>query len=153
MAYTNSGAFPGRGSALQYSTNPPSVAYKVLAELKTLVFSGAKYDLADVTNFLSSNFREWLPTLADSGELSFTGNLIPNDASEGDLIGFFNAATLVTWQVVLPPQATTGFPTSLGTFTFKGYVSSIDRNIPVDKEGSISGKIKITGQISYAAGS
>jgi hypothetical protein len=66
MTYTNSTAFAGRGSLLKYSTNPPSVAYQTLSELKTLQFSGAKYDLADVTNFQSSNFREWLPTLADS---------------------------------------------------------------------------------------
>jgi predicted secreted protein len=151
MTYTNSTAFAGRGSLLKYSTNPPSVAYQTLSELKTLQFSGAKYDLADVTNFQSSNFREWLPTLADSGELSFSGNLIPNDATETDLIGFFNAATLVTYNVVLP--ASLAYPTSLGTFSFKAYVSSIDRSIPVDKEASISGKLKITGAISFTPGS
>jgi predicted secreted protein len=151
MAYTNSQAVAGRSSILQYSTNPPSVAYTILSEIKTISFSGMKYDLADVSNMQSSSFREWLPTLADSGDLSFTGNLIPNDASELALIGFFNAATLVTWEVVLP--ATAAYPTSAGTFTFKAYVASIDRNIPVDKEATISGKLKITGQISFTAGS
>lgn len=153
MSYTNSAAVAGRGSALQYSTNPPSVAYTPAAEIKTISFSGSKYDLADVTNMESGNFREWLPTLADNGELAFTGNMIPNDTTEEALIGFFNTATLVTWQVVLPAAPAQGFSVSLGSFTFKGYVSSIDRSIPVDKEMSISGKIKITGQISYAAGS
>lgn len=153
MTYTNSQAVAGRGSALKYSTNPPSVSYQTLAEIKTIQFSGAKYDLADVTNFNSTNFREYLPTLADSGELSFSGNLLPNDATETDLIGFFNAATLVTYQVVLPAAPAQGFNTSLGSFTFKAYVSSLDRSIPVDKEASISGKLKITGAISYSAGS
>lgn len=151
MTYVNSKAFAGRGSVIQYSTNPPSVAYVELSEIKTIQFSGMKYDLADVTNMQSSNFREWLPTLADSGDVSFTGNLIPNDATELAMIGFFNNATLVTWQIVLPPSV--DYPTSLGSFTFLGYVSSIDRNIPVDKEGTISGKIKITGQISFTPGS
>lgn len=153
MTYVNSAAFAGRGSKLQYSTNPPSVAYTQLAEIKTIQFTGMKYDLADVTNMQSSNFREWLPTLADSGELSFSGNLIPNDTTQSDLISFFNNATLVTWEVVLPAAPAQGFATSLGTFTFKAYVSSIDRNVPVDKEGSLTGKLKITGAISYAAGS
>ena len=152
--YTNSSAFAGRGSELQYDVPASSpVTQKTLSEIKTIQFTGAKYDLADVTNFESGNFREWLPTLADSGDLSFTGNLIPNDNTESDLISFFNAATLITWHVVLPAAPGQGFNTSLGTFTFKGYVSSIDRDIPVDKEGTISGKIKITGEISYAAGS
>jgi predicted secreted protein len=151
MSYIRSQAFAGRASTLQYSVNPPSVAYVTLAEIKNISFSGMKYDLSDVTNMQSSNFKEWLPTLADSGDLSITGNLIPNDASEVDLIGFFNSATLVTWEVVLPPGQ--GYPTSEGTFTFTAYVSSIDRSIPVEKEATISVKLKITGAISFAAGS
>jgi predicted secreted protein len=151
MAYTRSQAFAGRSTILQYSTNPPSVEYVELSEVKTIGFSGMKYDLADVTNMNSSNFKEWLPTLADSGDLAITGNLIPNDQSEVDLIGFFNAATLVTWQVVLPPGLS--FSTSEGTFTFSAYVSSIDRSIPVEKEATISVKLKITGKIAFTAGS
>lgn len=151
--YTGSNAFAGRGTTLEYSLNPPSVAYVQALEIKTIQFSGSKYDLADVTNMNSGNFREWLPTLADSGELSFTGNMIPNDATEEDIIGFFNVAALVTWQVVLPANAQQGFPSTLGTFTFKAYVSSIDRSIPVDKEASISGKLKITGEVAFTPGS
>jgi len=151
--YTNSNAFAARGTILQYSTNPPSVAYTPLLEIKKIGFSGTKYDLADVTNMNSSNFREWLPTLADSGDLTFEGNLIPNDPTELALVGFFNNATLVTWEVVLPADANQGFNTSLGTFTFLAYVASIDRTLPVDKEASISGKLKITGKISFTAGS
>ena len=153
MAYTGSNAVAGRASVLQFSTNPTSVAYTTLAEIKTISFSGLKYDLADVTNMESGNFREWLPTLADSGDLSFSGNLIPNDPSQTDLISFFNSATLVSWEVVLPPAPAEGFNTSLGTFSFKAYVSSIDRSIPFDKEASITGKLKITGEITYTAGS
>jgi predicted secreted protein len=149
--YTRSQAIAGRSSILQYSTNPPSVPYTELAEVKTISFSGMKADLADVTNMQSSNFREWLPTLNDSGDLAFTGNLIPNDTTELALIGFFNNQTLVDWEVVLP--ATPVYPTSAGTFSFAAYVSSIDRSIPVDKEASISGKLKITGIISFTAGS
>jgi predicted secreted protein len=153
MPYNGSQAFAARGTQLLFSTNPPSIAYIPAAEIKTIAFSGSKYDLADVTNMESSNFREWLPTLADSGELTLAGNMIPNDATEEDLIGFFNTATLVTYQVVLPAQPLTGFNVSLGTFQFKAYVSSIDRNLPVDKEATISIKLKITGAISYTPGS
>ena len=152
-AYTGSNAFSGRGSVLQYSTNPPSVPYTPLSEIKNIQFSGAKYDLADVTNMESGNFKEWLPTLADSGDLSFTGNFIPNDPTEDALIGFFNNATLVSFEVVLPAAPAQGYETSLGTFAFKAYVSSIDRSIEVSKEGTITGKLKITGQVSYTSGS
>lgn len=151
MSYTNSQAFAGRGSALKYSTNPPSVAYVQATEIKTIGFSGAKYDLEDVSNMNSSNFKEWLPTMADSGDLAITGNMIPNDPTEVAIIGFFNTATLVTWEVVLP--AGPGYPTSEGTFTFSAYVSSVDRTIDTTKAATISIKLKITGAVSFAAGS
>lgn len=153
MSYNGSQAIAGRSSKLQYSTNPPSVAYTELAEIVTIQFSGLKYDLADVSNMQGGNFREWLPTLADSGDLAFTGNLIPNDPTEAELVEFFNTATLATWQVVLPAAPAQGFPVSLGSFTFRAYVSGIDRDIPVDKQATISGKLKITGEIVYTEGS
>src|SRR5208282_4359098 len=151
LSYTNSNAFAARGTILQYSVNPPFVACTELLEIKKIGFGGTKYDLADVTKMNSSNFREWLPTLADSGDLTFEGNLIPNDLRA--LVCFFNNATLVTWEVVLPADANQGFNTTLGTFTFLAYVAGIDRTLPVDKEASISGKLKITGKISFTTGS
>ena len=151
MAYVRSQAFAGRKTVLQYSVNPPSVAYNQLNEVKTIGFSGAKYDVEDVTNMNSSNFKEWLPTLADSGDLSIAGNMIPNDQSEIDVMGFFNAATLVQWEIVLP--AGQGFSTSEGTFSFAAYVVSVDRTIPVEKAANISMKLKITGQVSFTPGS
>jgi len=132
-------AFAGRGSKLQFLSGS---LYTPLAEMKTVGFSGAKYDLADVTSMDSGTFREWLPTLADSGEISFNGNLIPGDASQTQLLTLFNEATLTQWRIVLP--------SSLGTFSFAGYVTGLDRDISVDKEVTIAGKIKITGQISFA---
>ena len=76
--YTNSAAFCPRGTVIQFEA-PGSTYFEPLAEIKNINFSGAKYDLADVTNYESGNFREWLTTLADSGEVSFEGNYIPGD--------------------------------------------------------------------------
>ncbi len=151
MSYVRSQAFAGRSTVLQYSTNPPSVAYTQLQEVKTIGFSGTKADLADVTNMNSSNYKEWLPTLIDSGDLAIAGNLIPNAQSEQDVINFFNNQTLTFWEIVLPPGP--GFPTSEGSFAFAAFVVGVDRNLPVEKEATISIKLKITGQISFTAGS
>ena len=151
MSYVRSQSFAGRSTVLQYSVNPPSVAYTQLNEVKTIGFSGTKADLADVTNMNSSNFKEWLPTLIDSGDLSVAGNLIPNDASEADVINFFNNQTLTFWEIVLP--AGPGYPVSEGTFAFTAFVVGLDRSLPVEKEATISIKLKITGKISFTAGS
>lgn len=139
MPYTTSQAVAGRGTLLQVLQGSPLEMITV-AELKTLQFSGSKYDLADVTNMQSGNFKEWLPTLADSGDLSFSGNKIALDPTQEQLITYFNNATLVTFQIIVP-----GTPNYV---TFKGYVVELSADYPVDKEVTISGKIKITGEIS-----
>jgi len=139
MSYSNSQAFSPRGTTIGFLVEP-SVSYQLLAEIKEINFSGAKYDLADVTNYESGNFREWLTTLADSGEVSFSGNYVPSDSTQAALLGYFNNGTLVDWQVTLP--------NALGVITFKGYVSSLEHALPLDKEATISGKIKVTGKIS-----
>ena len=137
----SSQAFCPRGTVLAYETNP-SVGFTSLAELKELNFTGAKYDTTDVTNYSSGNFREWLTTLADSGELSFSGNYIPGDVSQAALLGFFNAGTLVSWKITLPASVVGATP-----ITFSAYVQSLEHNLPLDKEGTISGKLKITGEV------
>jgi len=153
--YIRSQAFAGRSSVLQYSVNPPSVSYNQLEEMKTISFTGTKADLVDVSNMNSEQFKEWLPTMIDSGDLSIAGNMIPNDQSEVDLINFFNNQTLVFWEVVLPPggNGPQRLNVSEGTFSFAAYVSSVDRTIPVDKEATITVKLKITGGISFTSGS
>src|ERR1700733_3642249 len=95
--YTNSAAFTARGAVIAYESDP-SVGFLQLAEITDINFTGAKYDLADVTNFESGNFKEWLTTLADSGEVSFNGNYIPTDTSQQSLLSFFNNGTLVYWE-------------------------------------------------------
>lgn len=139
MAYTTSQAYAGRGTFLEAQYGSP-LAFQIIAEIKKISFSGAKYDLADVTNMQSGNFREWLPTLADAGEVSFEGNDVSADPTQIELLALFNGAVLTVWNVVLP--------SGKGTISFNGYVSSIDRTYPVDKEATLSGKIKITGPIT-----
>lgn len=142
MSYTNSQAFVGRGSVLQIGSGGSSpYTFEQVAEVKKIQFSGTKVDLTDVTNFQSGFFREWLPTLADSGELNFEAHLIPGDASQQHLLNYFNNATLLPVQIVLP--------NGLGVFAFNAFVTAFDRDIPLDKEVMITGKFKITGQIQF----
>ncbi len=154
MSYTRSQAFAGRSSVLQYSTNPPSVAYTEVAEVKSIGFSGRKSDFSDVTNMNSTNYKEWLPTLLDSGALKITGNMIPNDPTEEAVNGFFNNQTLVMWEIVLPPggNGAQAYVTSEGTFSFAAYVESFEYSIPVEKEASVTISLKITGPVTFTGG-
>lgn len=150
MVYTSSNAFSPRGSILEYSTNL-SLGYTPIIELSQLDFTGQKLDLADVTNFNGGIFKEWLATLLDSGELTLKGNFVPSDASQQALLGFFNTATRVFWYLQLPINVATSQP--FGHFTFLGFVSEFMWALPLAKQGEINGKIKITGAITYVAGS
>ncbi len=149
MAYVSSQSFSPRGTQLLYQTST-SLGFQLLSEISQADFSGQKLDLADVTNFQSGQFREYLATLLDSGELTFKGNFIPSDASQAALLGFFNLATLVLYKVALPINPATGL--SFGHFQFLAFVSSLEFGLPIDKQGAISGKLKITGPIQFVAG-
>jgi len=137
--YTSSQAFAGRSSQLTFGTQSPSAGQNLVSEPKNINFTGSKYDLADVTNMESGNFREWLPTLADAGELSFVCNYLPLDATQALFIQYYNNAVLLYWQVILPGGR--------GTISFTGYIVSVNTDVPLDKEATISVKVKITGSI------
>lgn len=140
--YTNSAAFVARGAVLAF-LSVPSDEYVPLAEIKGVDFSGSKYDLDDVTNFESGNFREFISTLADSGELSFNANYIVTDSSQQALLGFFNTGARVSWQITLPSAANAPNP-----IQFVGFVTGLDHNLPLDKAASVAVKIKITGAVT-----
>ena len=150
MTYTSSAAFSPRGSILSYQL-ASSLGYTPIAELQQLDFTGQKLDLADVTNYQSGIFKEWLATLLDSGDMTFKGNFIPSDVTQAQILEYFNTATRVQWYLTLPTNPATNLP--YGHFTFTGFVSEFSWQLPIEKQGMISGKIKITGNIAYTSGS
>ena len=140
-----SNAFAPRGTELQRGTPLSSPTYTTIAEVTKIAISGSKADLADVTNMDSpSNFREFLPTLLDSGEVTAEFNFIPADATQATVLSDFNGQVLSPWKIVLP--------NSLGNFTFTAYVSTLDVDLPIDKQGTRSFKLKITGPVTFTAG-
>lgn len=150
MTYTSSNAFSPRGSILSYQL-ATSIGYTPISELSQLNFSGQKLDLADVTNFQGGIFKEFLATLLDSGDLTFKGNFIPSDITQAELLQYFNTATRVQWYLTLPTNVATNLP--YGHFTFTGFVSEFSWDLPIEKQGMLNGKIKITGAILFVAGS
>jgi hypothetical protein len=150
MTYTQSNAFSPRGSQLLFQQSV-SIGYVLIAEIMQADFSGQKLDLADVTNFQSGIFREYLATLLDSGELTFKGNFIPSDSSQNQLLTYFNTAARVNWELILPINVNTNLP--YGHFLFTGFVTTLEWALPIDKQGQLNGKIKITGAITFVAGS
>jgi predicted secreted protein len=130
-------AFRGQGTQLTINGN-------AVAELTKVSRGGVKADFADVTNFQSTGgYREVLPTLLDPGEVSFDANYLGNqDPTQSALQTQFDSQALGACQIILPGGN--------GTWTFNAYVSSLDFDLTNDKEAKLSGKLKITGQPTFA---
>lgn len=132
-----SSAFRGAGTLLKR-------AGTTVAEVVNIDISGAKSDFDDVTNMDSTgNFKEWLPTLLEAGEVSFTGNFLGTaDATQVQLLADFNAQSLLAWTIVLP--------SARGTYSFNAYVASFDTKLDVAKKADFSAKLKISGPNALA---
>ncbi len=131
------GAFKGQGTKLNRAGLP-------IAECVNFDLGGAKADFDDATNMDSvGNFKEFIPTLLESGELSFTGNFLGvASTSQAQLVSDFNNFTLSTWTMV--------FPSGRGTVTFDAYVAQFDLKVPHDKKVDFSSKLKITGPVTIS---
>lgn len=138
-----SNAFTGYGLFVKVGDGATPENFTPISEVQTASFGSAKVDTIDVTHAQSPNRRrEFIGTLIDSGELSFTANYIPQDGSQLNLQALMDAAQLKNWKVVLP--------SSLGTFSFAGLIQTIDRNLDFSKEAKLTCKIKISGPITFA---
>jgi predicted secreted protein len=134
-----SSAIAARGTQLQRVTT-------TIGEVLKIDQSGKKADLADVTNMDSpSAFKEFLPTLLDSGEVKFEVNFLPANTSQADCLADFNGQVLSAWKIVLPATA--------GHWDFSAYVTGYDVAMDITKQVTGSITLKITGPVTYTAGS
>jgi hypothetical protein len=138
-------AFAGRSSQLQRGDGAtPTEVFSTIAEVRKITRSGSKADLADVTNMDSGNYREFLPTLLDAGEIALEGNYIPSDITQGLLQADFDGQAKHNWKIVLPAAR--------GHWSFAAYVVGVDTpDLQVDKEATFSSRLKITGAATFAA--
>ena len=130
--------------------------FTTIAEILTLKFSGKKVDLVKVSNQDSSAdangqyFHEYITGFADGGTCDFTANFIPNDTSQDS---FFNKldGKPHNFKIVLPNNPTSSPLTTYGTYAFAGYIIEDSLDFPIDKQMTKSGKIQITGPVTYTA--
>ena len=142
----------GRGGTLGAATTSTGTVTPI-GQLKSVSFSGAKSDFDDITNLGSpSNFREFVPTILDSGNVSFHGVWAQDDPGQMLMATSFAAQTLLYFTLQF---ALTGTEVTKGlSVTFSAYVSDLplpDMNF--DKASVFTGQLKITGPVTVTAGS
>lgn len=124
------GAF---GAVLTWNSQP-------IAEIINISGPKITIETKDVTSHSSpSSFKEFIPGLADGGEVSIEGNFIPGDTN--GQIAFINDAVARmarTAVITLPTAAAT-------SWTFTGIITSLEFTAPHDDKLGFSATIKITG--------
>lgn len=147
-------AFTGKGTVFSIGTVGDTPVYTPVAELKTFSFSGTKNDSEDITNSDSAGrYKEWLVTLADSGEISIAGNYVPADAGQIAFDSAFDSGLRYPFKIQLPINPNAGQTTVGDTISFLGFVTENDLDIDYSKAITFQSKIKITGPRTFTTGS
>ena len=126
-------------------------AYSAVGQVKDTSISISR-GTVDVTDHDSaSGYREYLPGVADAGDLSFTIGFDPTDADHiqgagtglmGDLEQ--DGCTMAAWEWQLNSCSGTH------KLTFDGFVSGFTITAPVEGENTADVTVKVTGKPSLA---
>lgn len=140
-----SNAVAGPGWLLQHSAHGAGV-FTTLSEVRDISGPPQTLEKDEVTNQSSPNFyKEWLATLLDGGEVTFTCNFIPGDATQNSttgLLSWMQGRGIQDWQIV-PPS-----PNAAHTLTFSGYVTKWDSKFPVAKAATLDITLTVTGPVT-----
>lgn len=140
----------GLGTVLSIGDGAATEVFTAVLELKSITQSGRSVATEDVTS-MESDAREFVPTLLDSGQFEITGNRIATDVGQLALETAMTGLVLHNFKLILPKQA--GQTTAGDTFTFLALVQSLNSSYAVDKANTFSGTLKVSGKITFTAGS
>jgi hypothetical protein len=137
----------GQGASLQHSTD--GVSYTTIAKLTEIgEFGLGEGDDIDITNHQSTDgYREFMRGLVDAGEIAFAGiwegtssTLLPATGSNTG-VSTGPTTTLDYFKIVLP--------SSLGTWTGRGYWKSWMLNPQLDNILEFRGSVKVSGKPAF----
>ncbi len=117
-------------------------SYTTIPEVMNISGPTASFDMVDVTSMESTlATREFIAGLRDSGELTFEMNFLPGNAVHQGLRDDNLNRTKRQFQLVFPDSPAV-------TYTFAGFVSGFELNVPIDERRIVNVTIKITGTIT-----
>lgn len=132
----------GFGTVFSYSAD--DVTYTDLAELVDVKPPETTVGAAKFTHNGSPNaHHEYKPGLAEGGEPTF--KLWFAKAGYATLKGFLR--TTKYWKITYPDLATTA-----STDKFQGFISKIGKECPMEEGISVEVSIKISGPVTFTAG-
>lgn len=132
----------GFGTLLKRGDGASSEAFTTIAEVTNITGPGESLEVIDATHMESpSGYREYIPSLLDSGEVTFDLNFLPADSNQSGLRTDLTGKTKRNFQLVFTDSGTT-------TYSFAGYVTSFEPSAQIDDKLSASCTIKVTGPVT-----
>lgn len=153
MSYTVSQAQSGDLTIFAMNTGTTgSPTWTTIGEITDLSQSGRMNKTDDVTN-LQSTAEEFIATIQSPGKWNLTMNRVSGDAGQAAVLASFNAKTNKQYKITLPLSAAQ--TTSGDTYTFSALVEEFNdlSAVKADKKVSTVAGIKVSGAITFAAGS
>lgn len=139
-----SAAVAGPGWLLQHSALGAGV-YTTITEVKDIKGPAQALETDEITNQSSPNqYKEFIATLLDGGEVTFQCVLVPGDATQGSVAGLLSwmqSRGLQDWKLV-PPS-----PYAADYLTWSAYVTKWDTGEPVGKHATLDVTLRITGPV------
>lgn len=138
-------ALPAIGTLLAYGDGNSPEVYTLITNDSSITGLGLSVNMVDVTNHSQGNpWRNKVPTLLDSGDISFDMFFIPNDAGHKALLLLFTNRGLATAGTPIPFRQT--FPDTAATkWYFQGFISKMSFSEAVDNVVKASVTITTTG--------
>lgn len=142
-----SNAMAAFGTLLQYEDPGDPGEFITVAEVKDLSGPGMTSDVLDTTSHTSAGaFREKIASLIDAGEVTFSINYVPVDATHDNatgLVSFMRTRVNMNWQLVWPDTAET-------LWAFPGIVTAFSPGAAVEDLLSADVTITLTGAPTLA---
>ncbi|MFA5420140.1 MAG: phage tail tube protein [Bacteroidales bacterium] len=138
-------AFSGVGTRFYRALVDIQDEYHTIAEVNSISGPGMTRDTIDVTSLDSTGgYREFITSFRDAGEISLSMNFTHDGYTV--MKTDFEASAARYYKIVLPNTEQT-------VFKFAGFVTSCPIAIPMDDKVTADVTIKISGQVTFYAGS
>jgi hypothetical protein len=135
----------GKGTLLRLGDGAtPTEGFTTVLEVKSIDGPSETAELEDVTHMESpSDYKEYIPTLLDGGELAFEANLVPGDPEQEILTAALQARARKNARVIVPG--------GLKRYEFAVVVTRMSRSFPTNASMKLAGTLKITGPVALVA--
>jgi predicted secreted protein len=138
-----SNAVFGQGTLVKRGDGAGSEVFTTIAEVGTITGPSQRSEFIDVTSQDSvSGYREFVSGLIDPGEITFTANYIPANATHKNVLADFKNKTKHNWKII--------FPTSPSTeWAFACTPTAAELTAPVDGQLQLNVTLKVSGAVTY----